>query len=70
MRRSRVVASACAAALLATSMASPASANSTKREKAAATVVEAVFVCDINDFFFVPNFCETFNEILIKISGG
>ena len=45
MRRSRVVAGACAAAVLATSLAAPASANLSKRQKAEAAFGEAILLC-------------------------
>ena len=69
MRRSRVVASACAAALLATSLAAPASANLSKRQKAEAAFADAVLLC-IYEGAFLPRACgELFDFIKDKIAG-
>ena len=68
MRRSRVVASACAAALLATSLAAPASANTTKREKAETAFRYATQTCQAV-FFSYPKICYKIFEIADIISG-
>ena len=68
MPRSRVVASACAAALLATSLAAPASANTTKREKAEYAFVQATVDCAVFPEFS-PRLCEIYFFILDKIAG-
>ena len=71
MRRSRVVASACAGALLAASLTVPASADLTKRQKAETAFQDAVKVCSQD--FVIPNLlgiCEIVLEIRDKITGG
>jgi len=71
MRRSRVVASACAAALLATSLAAPASANLTKRQKAEAAFANAVIDCVYFPSYLLPRGAcdELFDFIKDKIAG-
>ena len=68
MRRSRVVASACAAALLATSVAAPAFANTTKRQVAKEAFVQATVDCTVFPQFS-PRLCEIYFFILDKIAG-
>ena len=69
MRRSRVVASACAAALLATSLAAPASANLSKRQKAEVAFADALLLC-VYEAVFLPRACDDlFDFIKGKIAG-
>ena len=70
MRRSRVVASACAAALLATSMAAPASANLGKRQKAEAAFANALLFCVLDPRLVPRGACDgLFEFITDKIAG-
>ena len=70
MRRSRVVASACAAALLATSLAAPASANLSKRQKAEAAFRGATLLCGKGGLFAIyPRICYKIFDIADKIAG-
>ena len=70
MRRSRVVASACAAALLATSLAAPASANLTKRQKAEAAFANALIDCVLYPRLVPGGACdELFFFIRDKVAG-
>ena len=71
MRRSRVVASGCAAALLATSLAAPASANLTKRQKAEFAFADALYSCVVFPSNLLPRGAcdELFDFIKDKIAG-
>lgn len=69
MRRSRVVASACAAALLATSLAAPASANLSKRQKAEAAFANALLDCVLFPQFTPRGACNLLEFIADKIAG-
>ena len=69
MRPSRVVANACMAALLATSLAAPASANVTKRQVAEGAFKKATSICTgpLNPRY--PGLCDIYFFILDKIAG-